>query len=124
MLVKADVIWQNPQKNVLVGNHLDTLFLFIASMGDVNRITHNRRKDFGQGSSRQKVDLEEKKLLGRATALKLCIFSLQFMQPQVDEEIKCMEDNENCHAWKTILVVKIKAVVVGVFKRFLANTVK
>ena len=59
----VNVIWQNPQKIVLVGNHLDTLFLFIASMGDVNRITHNRRKDFSQGSTRQKVDLEEKKII-------------------------------------------------------------
>ena len=113
MLVKVNVIWQNPQKIVLVGNHLDTLFLFILSVEDVNRITHNRRKDFGQGSSRQKVDLEEKKssshcfkwqtkLLGRATALKLCIFSLQSMQPRVDEEIECIEDDGNCHARKTI----------------------
>ena len=34
------------------GNHLDTMLLLIASMvsGKINRITHNRRKDFDQGS--------------------------------------------------------------------------
>ena len=86
LLVKVDVIWQNPLKNVLVGNHLDTLFLFILSVEDVNRITHNRRKDFGQGCNRQRIHLEKKKktsshcskwqtkLLRSETAPKLCFF--------------------------------------------------
>ena len=74
MLVMVNVIWQNPQKIVLVGNHLDTLFLFIASMEDVNRISHNRRKDFGQGSSRQKVDLEEKKTIVKSNGAKVVYF--------------------------------------------------
>ena len=80
-------------------------------MENINQITC---KDFDQGSNYQKVDLKEKKktsshcfkwqtkLLGRATALKLCIFSLQSVQPRVDEEIECIEDNGNCHARKTI----------------------
>ena len=51
------------------------------------RETHNRRKDFDQGSNRQKIDLEKKKktsshclicwqtkLLGRATVPKLYFF--------------------------------------------------
>ena len=43
-------------------------------MEDVNRITHNRRKDFGQGSSRQKVDLEEKKTIGKSNGAKVVYF--------------------------------------------------
>ena len=43
-----------------VGNHLDTMFLLITNMVML-RETHNRRKDFDQGSNRQQVDLEKKK---------------------------------------------------------------
>ena len=41
-------------------NHLDTMFLLITNMVML-RVTHNRRKDFDQGSNRQQVDLEKKK---------------------------------------------------------------
>ena len=106
------------------GNHLDTMFLLITNMVML-RVTHNRRKDFDQGSNRQKNDLEKKKtsshclicwqtkLLGRATVPKLysflcslcsCGVSGQYVAffDEVEEEIGYIEDNGICHARKTI----------------------
>ena len=103
------------------GNHLDTMFLLIASMVSV---THNRRrisikvvivKNYFEKKKNTSSHCfkSQTRLLGRATVPKLYFFLCNLCScgvpgqyvaffDEVEEEIGYIEDNGICHASKTI----------------------
>ena len=103
------------------GNHLDTMFLLIASMVSV---THNRRrisikvvivKNYFEKKKNTSSHCfkSQTRLLGRATVPKLYSFLCNLCScgvpgqyvaffDEVEEEIGYIEDNGICHARKTI----------------------
>ena len=103
------------------GNHLDTMFLLIASMVSV---THNRRRISIKVVIVKKLFRKEEKYIfslfqianqtfGKSNSAEVVFFLCNLCScgvpgqyvaffDEVEEEIECIEDNWNCHARKTI----------------------